>query len=81
MAVATAPRNRTRVPSTVTVDRWDEAQVELAARRQEAIAFCDALEPRLERLHGATVHLGPVAEQLCAGALYLVARFRARNEL
>lgn len=79
--VAIAERRRTRVASTVTVDAWDEAQIELIERRRDAIALCDRLEPRLARLHGATLELGPVAEQLCAGAMHEVRRYRARNAL
>lgn len=58
----------------------DEAHMELSVRRLEAVALCDRLEPRLSRLHGATTHLGPVAEQLAASALYELRRYRTRNE-
>lgn len=77
MMVATA---RVRVLASVTRDAWDEAQMELVCRKQEAIALCDSLEPRLTRLHGATVHLGPRAEQLAAGALHDVRSYRERNK-
>ena len=60
--------------------REQDLRMELMAARQDAVAFCNRLEPRLSRLHGASVHLGPLAEQLAAGAIHDVRRYRARNE-
>lgn len=74
-----AGTRRVRVVASVTRDAWDEAQIELAVRRAEAVAFCDRIEPRLSRLHGAAVHLGPQAEQLAAGAIHDVRSYRERN--
>jgi hypothetical protein len=60
--------------------REQNLRIELVEHRRDALALCDHLEPRLRRLHGATVHLGPEAEQLAAGALYHVRRYRTRND-
>jgi hypothetical protein len=81
VTLAIAPRRQVRGRESVVVRERDELRVELAVRRAEAIALCDALDARLGRLHLATRDLGPVAEQLCAGALFATARYRARNEL
>jgi hypothetical protein len=59
--------------------REQNLRMEVASRQQEAIDLCDRLEPRLIRLYAATVLLGVVAEQLCAGALHDVRRYRERN--
>jgi hypothetical protein len=64
---------------TVPERDWDEARMELAEARRDAIALCDALEPRLKRLHGVCALISPTAEQLAAGAVYDVQRYRARQ--
>jgi hypothetical protein len=74
MAVDFAPvRHR---PETV---REQNLRIELAEARRDAIALCDALQPRLKRLHGVCALISPTAEQLAAGAVYDVQRYRARQ--
>lgn len=75
MAVDVAP-----VRHRAETVREQDLRMELLAFRHDALSLCDSLEPRLTRLHGATIHLGPVAEQLCAGALHEVKSYRTRNE-
>ncbi|HVM30759.1 MAG TPA: hypothetical protein VM305_08355 [Candidatus Limnocylindrales bacterium] len=87
MPTATTPsQQRTagglRQPAMVTVPEreWDEARVESAALRREALRLCDVLEWRLRALEPATYEIGPAAHQLAAGALTAVLAYRVRNE-
>lgn len=75
MAVETVRAIRHR-PETL---REQNLRLELAEAHRDAIAFCDRVEPSLHRLHGATVHIGPLAEQLAAKAIFEVRRYRDRN--
>lgn len=73
-------RQRGPVTSTVTRDAWDEAQMELAVRRQEALEHVARLAPLHQRLYGVSTFVGPQAEQLVAAAMHECERYRLRNE-
>jgi hypothetical protein len=81
MALAAAPtRQRGPVRSTVTVDQWDEAQLEVQALRNELRAL-GRLSPQASAIHRYVASMGESieAEQMSAAVAAYLARAARRH--